>query len=274
MKRRYRSTLIWILVSLFTLAIAYYQRKTGPTYPLNKTVTIENKEYDYALLRSKGGKEPAIIKITVPDTSIHGIYKFKRINHPEDWSLQQMERDGDELLIILPPQPPAGKLRYQASLIHKGKTYSLTEAPVVIRFKGSVPLCFLLPHVIIMFVAMLFSTRTGVEALIKGEKTYIYTKLTVVLFFAGGLILGPVVQKYAFGSFWAGWPFGQDLTDNKTLLAFVFWLIALLRQRKNRKRTGWAVVASVVLLLVYLIPHSMFGSELDYSTGTIGTGNK
>jgi hypothetical protein len=28
----------------------------------------------------------------------------------------------------------------------------------------------------------------------------------------------------------------------------------------------------IVLLLVYLIPHSMFGSSLDYSTGTVVTG--
>ncbi|MFC1785154.1 hypothetical protein ACFL0J_05955 [Candidatus Neomarinimicrobiota bacterium] len=31
-------------------------------------------------------------------------------------------------------------------------------------------------------------------------------------------------------------------------------------------------LAAIILLLVYTIPLSMFGSELDYSTGVIGQG--
>ena len=94
-----------------------------------------------------------------------------------------------------------------------------------------------------------------------------------MLFFFGGMILGPIVQKYAFDAYWTGWPFGHDLTDNKTLIAFIAWIIAYLRLRKNRNNRGWAIAASVILLLVYLIPHSMFGSQLDYSSGKVVTGN-
>jgi hypothetical protein len=41
------------------------------------------------------------------------------------------------------------------------------------------------------------------------------------------MILGPVVQYYAFGEFWTGVPFGWDLTDNKTLVAVIFWALAV-----------------------------------------------
>ena len=34
----------------------------------------------------------------------------------------------------------------------------------------------------------------------------------------GGMILGPIVQKYAFGAYWTGIPFGHDLTDAKNLV--------------------------------------------------------
>jgi hypothetical protein len=88
------------------------------------------------------------------------------------------------------------------------------------------------------------------------------------------MLLGPAVQKYAFGAFWTGWPFGNDLTDNKTLVAVIGWLIAWLRVRKYPNRRGWAIAAALILLAVYLIPHSMFGSELDYSTGEIETGQQ
>jgi hypothetical protein len=80
------------------------------------------------------------------------------------------------------------------------------------------------------------------------------------------------MQLYAFGELWTGWPFGQDLTDNKTLVAFIFWLIALIRLWRNREHRGWALVAAIVMLIIYFIPHSVLGSELDYSTGEVVTG--
>jgi uncharacterized membrane protein len=73
------------------------------------------------------------------------------------------------------------------------------------------------------------------------------------------------VQKYAFGAYWTGWPFGHDLTDNKTALAFIAWLIAVIKLRKNREARGWAIAAALVLLLVYLVPHSVLGSEIDHT---------
>jgi hypothetical protein len=84
------------------------------------------------------------------------------------------------------------------------------------------------------------------------------------------MILGPVVQKFAFGEFWTGIPWGFDLTDNKTLIAMVAWGIALWKGRKSKY---WIIFAAVVLLAVYLIPHSMLGSELNYETMEVGTGD-
>ena len=88
---------------------------------------------------------------------------------------------------------------------------------------------------------------------------------TAVLVFVGGFILGPLVQKYAFGVLWSGVPLGFDLTDNKTLIAFVGWLIALFLMRKGKPARAGVVAAAVLLLVVYSIPHSVLGSELDYS---------
>jgi len=93
------------------------------------------------------------------------------------------------------------------------------------------------------------------------------------------MILGPIVQNYAFGAYWTGIPFGWDLTDNKTLVMWLAWLIAALaiervarrdaRDTVEADRSGGGVrtlvlVASVVTVFVYLIPHSVQGSELDY----------
>ena len=81
----------------------------------------------------------------------------------------------------------------------------------------------------------------------------------------GGLVLGPIVQKYAFGALWTGWPFGHDLTDNKTLIAFFAWLPATIIAARGVTSRMAVVLGWVVMMGIFLIPHSLRGSELDWS---------
>ncbi len=83
------------------------------------------------------------------------------------------------------------------------------------------------------------------------------------------MILGPIVQKYAFGAFWTGVPFGYDLTDNKTLIMWIVWaavcgLFVWKRMRSVLAERVSVILVAVVMVVVYLIPHSLRGSELDY----------
>jgi len=91
----------------------------------------------------------------------------------------------------------------------------------------------------------------------------------------GGLVLGPIVQKYAFGAFWTGWPFGGDLTDNKTLGMWLAWVVAIAvwsrRKDPSDRIARWTTVAAaLVMVAVYLVPHSLRGSQLDYGKAQAG----
>lgn len=286
-----KKILLWILAVLITLGAAYYQRLTGPTYPKTTEITLNNESYELSLPRSYGGEkyDDCEVKLEISDPGISGKIFYRRYPTEEAWDSANFyhehrkinsfisnrifnKYEEDVLVVELPNQPPAGKLEYYIELTTNGKIVSIAEEkPVVIRFKGLVPLYFLIPHVILMFAAMLISNLAGLYAAFNIKRFRFYTFLTLVLLFVGGLILGPVVQKYAFGEFWAGVPFGWDLTDNKLLIAFIVWLIAFIGNRKSERRY-LTIIAAVVLLLIYSIPHSMFGSELDYETGEITQG--
>ena len=176
-----------------------------------------------------------------------------------------MERRGDILTGTLPHQAAAGKIMYQVTLLNGDKRYLLNDHPAILRYKGFVPGYILYPHILFIFLAMLFSTLTGLMAIFKGKNICIYSWITLITLALGGLILGPIVQKFSFGAYWTGWPFGHDLTDNKSLVAFIFWAIALFVLHKNRLNRIWPIIASVILLIVFLIPHSMLGSEIDFT---------
>jgi hypothetical protein len=177
-----------------------------------------------------------------------------------------MIRQDQKLVGYLPHQPPAGKLIYHVILHMNEETIVIPEkGEVIIRFKGDVPAGFLIPHIIFIFGAMLLSTRTGLEYFGEGKKFKSLTIFTFIFVIIGGFIFGPIVQKYAFGEFWTGFPFGHDLTDNKILVGFIGWLFALIAIYKFKNPKRWIVFASILMFVIFLIPHSLLGSELDYN---------
>ncbi|PKP53014.1 MAG: hypothetical protein CVT92_06040 [Bacteroidetes bacterium HGW-Bacteroidetes-1] len=263
-KQKSTSIILWILSVLLMASLAIYQRTTGPTYPVSGKIALGGTFIKYKLFRSYDTGSDALIEISVPE-GVKAVYKYKRFKSHDEWTNIELVPDNGKIIANIPHQPAAGKVEYQIALIDGVKAYPLTEEPVVIRFKGSVPDYVLIPHIFFMFFAMVFSLRTGLEALLKRPNTYYFTTATLLLFTAGGLILGPIVQKYAFDAYWTGWPWGHDLTDNKTLAAFIFWFIAWLVLRRNHENRLWPVVAMFVMLAVYLIPHSVLGSEIDHT---------
>ncbi|MBE0647846.1 MAG: hypothetical protein IH596_08685 [Bacteroidales bacterium] len=265
MKPKLKSFLFWVLAFIITVAAGYYQRTTGPTYEIRGKAVIDGTTYKYKLIRTYDGSDDAPIELTISDPDVTGELKLKRYKSHDEWSTSPMERQGEKLIGYIPHQEMAGKVMYHVTLAKGENIYELNEEPAIIRFKGFVPLDILIAHIITIFLAMLFSTRTAFEVIGKLKYTYLYTWLTVIFLAIGGLILGPIMQKYAFDAYWTGWPFGNDLTDNKSLLAFIFWIVALIYQSWRREKKGWAVAAAIVLFIVYMIPHSVLGSEIDYT---------
>jgi hypothetical protein len=284
-----KKSILWVLAIVITIGAAYYQRKTGPTYPKTVNVNVNDMPYEIKLVRSLGLDERSEVRLKIKDNTVKAILWYKKFKTNDEYAASEFRykvypvnsfvmnkvfkiTEESGFFAEIPQQPPAGKLQYYIELTDtKGTTTILKEKPVVIRFKGAVPAYILTPHILLMFLAMLFSTLAGLMAIVKYPLYRKYSVLTLVTFIAGGLILGPLVQKYAFGDLWTGVPFGWDLTDNKTLIAFLFWTLAVIMNIK-KERPFYTIVAAAVLLIIFSIPHSIFGSELDYSTGEVTQG--
>ena len=262
MKQR---VLFWILAALITILTAYYQRVTGPTYPVSGKVSLNGQTISYTLDRSHPGPANAPVKIKTDDASIHGEVSWKRYRSDDEWTRVPMKYEDGFLVAELPHQPPAGKLIYKLELRQGDQRVSVPGSdPIVIRFRGDVPVASFILHLAAMFAAMLLSTRTGLEHFSKEPKFKKLTFWTLGSLFVGGFIFGPAMQYYAFDTWWTGWPVGTDLTDNKTAVAFIVWIIAAFALYKAKNPRRWVLGAAIVLIVVYLIPHSVLGSELDY----------
>lgn len=257
-----RVALLWLLALLITVGTAAWQRRTGPTYPVRGTVTLGGEEIRYKLLRSQNTGETLPVRVRAAP-EVTGEITWRRYPSDHPWQSLPMTRQGEELAADLATLPPAGKLEYRVKLSRGEASAEIPAAPAVARFKGAVPAGVLVPHIACMFLGMLFSNVAALSALARRERARKQTWVAFVLLVVGGLALGPVVQKFAFDAYWTGWPFGTDLTDNKTAVAVAAWAFALWRCRGGRLARGAVVAAALVTIVVFSIPHSMFGSELE-----------
>ena len=248
----------WILAIVVTLVLSIYQRMTGPTYPKKVAIELNGERYQVKLPRSGVQHDETVTLKGVPSDTRAQMH-YRRYPTTNDYTTVDFEWKDNAWQALLPVQPVAGKLQYYITV--GGKDYQ-KEEPVVIRFRQDVPALILIPHILLMFGAMLFAVYTFL-LLVTNKEYQKWLKITVGTLFVGGFILGPLVQHAAFGPWWTGFPYGTDLTDNKTLLSFLFFVAALatLKWKYNK----WVVCLAVLFMIaIFTIPHSAYGSEYDY----------
>lgn len=260
-----RSTWLWFLAVILTLGTLAYQRMTGPTYPLRGHVALSGQEIGIKLTRSHGGAGDQPVRVVTADTAVRAMMLWRRHPTNDNWTTVDLTRQGDTLSAVLPHQPPAGKLAYQLRLVRGVDEVLFPVEPAITRFKGDISAAVIIPHLLCMFGGLLLLMRAGIGALAREPKYPRWATLGLALFGVGGFVFGPWMQHQAFGDWWTGIPFGYDMTDNKTLIAAVAWLFALWKLRGGREARGPVIAAALITLAVFLIPHSVFGSQIDWS---------
>ena len=258
----------WTVAVVLTLVSAVWQRWSGPTYPAMGTVVVAGGSIAYKLPRTNSITSRMLVSVAVPNPAVSGAVEWRHFPTDEPWRTLPMTRRGDALATELPPAPEplmpmAGKLEYRVRLSAGAEQAVIPALPAVTRFKGDVPVWILLPHVAAMFFGILFASRAALAAMF-GGRTRLFGFLSMALLLFGGFILGPIVQKLAFGAYWTGIPWGYDLTDNKTLIAIVSWIPAVVQMRRKQDARLMIVVAAVVTMTVFAIPHSVWGSQAKW----------
>jgi hypothetical protein len=277
--------LLWAVAAVLTLLCFAFQNRTGPTYPLEGRFQTARGTVSYKFLRSEeiGTGLQIMLKDPVPP-GVSAVVRYRRFRSNDSWSERPMvpgtfrfSRRGTAEEVrgvgaVLPSLPErAGKYEYLVLVDDGSGPRSVTgERPVYARYKAPVPHLVLLVHILVVFLSMTLALRTGLQALAGGEVRGLIVA-TIASLLLGAFVLGPIVQKYAFGVYWSGVPFGYDWTDNKVLVELAGWIAAAVvafRARAPRVARTAVLVATAVTLAVYFIPHSVFGSEYDYTRGS------
>lgn len=189
------------------------------------------------------------------------------------------DRGGGAWTARLPSLQRGTRIEYGFRLMGMDDTIETRPATTrffTLKYKGEVSQTVLLLHILCMFAAFFFIVESliGASAVIaRGESrefTVAMTRWVVAFTFIGGWPLGFALNWQRFGVLWEGFPFGYDITDNKTQVMFLFWIVVVLLSWRSffGRRAGrdpvpdrfyaWAVIVSaLVSLLIFLVPHSL-----------------
>ena len=116
-------------------------------------------------LPRSGVQQDVLVKLPIPEDQSHELESdqttsvpmslhYRRFPTSDEYTSVDFSLKNGEWQAALPVQPVAGKLQYYLTI--DGKDY-LKDEPVVIRFRNDVPAGILIPHILLMFGAMLLA---------------------------------------------------------------------------------------------------------------------
>jgi hypothetical protein len=276
-----------ILVAfIFTLLLLSFARKTTTVQSVHKTVEKSGILIDHHTVAKKVGERDVVIPVKV--IGAEEVKLFYKIEEGEFRSVNMGLNEGESDLFVasipyhkkgtqawyyIEAQKQIGDTKLTISLPDKN---SPNFEPLLLKFEGDVPPYIIISHVFCTFSAILFSVLAVFSAvdLKRGKstlkKSVIFSLFAFIFLFVGFFPLGWTLNYFAFGTLWEAFPFGSDVTDNKSQIVFLSWLVTLFLVKgtilgKNPSKnlvsektySTMVIISFVVTVVMYLIPHSI-----------------
>jgi hypothetical protein len=276
-----------IIAFLFTLLLLFFTRKTTAVRSVYKMVEQDGVRIEHNTVPKQEGDEIPVIEARVKGASeVNLVYKIGKEGQYNfvEMSPEPGEENSYEASIPLHPKGMRAWYYLEATGESKGDEVKVTlpernsgkVQPVRLKFEGKVPAYVVIPHVFSIFAAFFFATLTLFSAIeLKRGKTTLNKSVrlcavTLLLLFIGFFPFGWAMNYFAFGVLWEAFPFGTDVTDNKSQIMFAFWLVTMFLvkgtllgrgEQKNlvsdRRYSTLVIVSFIATILIVAIPHSM-----------------
>jgi hypothetical protein len=268
-----------ILAVFMTIVVIISARYFGPNRRYTAETAGQGISLSHKAPRGHSGEGPAVLELLAgfdaakkPDIRFVLVGQVKDSKGWERLAPVSTETDSEsskqKYVFEVPHKAPATRYFYRfEAKAGEGQPLVLEQdggRPMMVKFKGDVPAWILITHVLAMFGGFFLLIWSALHAfkpaLGKGDaKSSARLGLWAwIVLFIGGLPIGFLMNYYAFDVAWEGFPFGKDVTDNKTQIALILWGIATLGLYigKGRKAGLLAIGTAVIVLAIYLIPHS------------------
>jgi hypothetical protein len=271
---------------LFTLLLLGLARRTTMVRSVHETVQEQGIRIDHHTVPKQAGEVPPTISTKVSGASnLKLVYKIGKDG--EFQSVPMNPKPGEENVFTasIPHYPKATNAWYYIEATKRTEDAEVKVTlpdksssgfqPILLKFEGNVPAYIIIPHVLCNFGAIFFAVLTLFSAIDirKGKRSLResikFPLLTFILLFLGFVPFGIAMNHFAFGATWEAFPFGKDVTDNKSQIILLAWLITLFLVKgtllgkgaeknlvSHRGYSTMVIISFIVTIGMYAIPHS------------------
>ncbi|MGB2768484.1 MAG: hypothetical protein WBC88_02020 [Candidatus Zixiibacteriota bacterium] len=275
------------LAFLCTVLLLIATRKTTAVRSVHEMVQQHGILIEHNTVPKQVGDEVPVISAKVEGASeVRLVYKIGKDGEYQSVKMSPKPGEENAYAATIPHHPKSTKAWYflEAATVREGSLVKVTlperdsgqVRPIRLKFRGEVPLYIIIPHIVSIFAAIFFATLTLFSAIeLKKGKTTLKKSVklcavTLLFLFIGFFPFGWAMNYFAFGVLWEAFPFGRDVTDNKSQIMFLFWLFTLFMVKgtlwgrgedKNLVSHGGysrlVLVSFIATILILAIPHSL-----------------
>ena len=275
-----------LIAILFTVLLLGYARRTTMVRSVHKVVEQKGISIDHHTVPKQAGDEIPVISALVKGADqVNLVYRIGEEGEFLRVPMHPVPGEPNVFASTLPHHPKASKAWYYIEAERKTADDKVNVTlpdensgafkPILLKYEGKVPAYIIIPHVLCNFGAIFFAALTLFSAIdIKRGKrslkeTIKFPLTTFVLLFLGFIPFGIAMNWFAFGVTWEAFPFGRDVTDNKSQIILLFWIAILILvkgtllgkgEEKNlvsdRGYFNMVVITLILTIAMYAIPHS------------------
>jgi hypothetical protein len=264
-----------------------FAKKTAMVRSVQEVAEGNGMLIEHQTVAKQVGDEIPVISAKVEGASeVNLFYKIGKDVDYQTVKMDQKPEGGNIFIASLPLQPKATKAWYFLEAVSQREEgdvkLTLPEkgsgdfAPLLLKYEGEVPPMIIFLHIVCVFGAIFFSglallsavdIKRGKETLKKAVK---FPLATFVLLFLGFVPFGIAMNYFAFGATWEAFPFGWDVTDNKSQILLLVWLFTLFLAKgtllgkgesrnlvSDRGFATWVMISFIVGVLIFGVPHSL-----------------
>ena len=279
-----RITLSFILA----LVVMFYSRELSLRKSVFLVVQKEDIRIEHLTVTDKIGPGDVRIeaKITTPQPYQDYAKKLFYKIGDEDYQPVDFVSEGDlayQFVAHIPAQEK-GKRGYYYIIVEDEEGNKVTlpdriesiDPPFMLKFKGEVPVMVVISHVLGMLAGLFFAFLAFFSALdilfgkdVLGRLGF-SVSFSAISVFIGGMLVGGLMTNYTFGGYWEGIPIGWDITDNKTLIILLYWLIMSILMKgtifkkdeefnllRPKSLAIFTLTGVLLTILLYIVPHSI-----------------
>lgn len=269
-----------ILGFILTMVLLWVSRELSTRKPHDLAVERDGYRIEHRTVTEQVGPGGPELSLTVKGEVFEPVVRYSVGKGEALRTVVMTDEGGGMWRAALLEFEKGTKIYYAFELLRNGEKAARIpekkESFLFIKYKGKVSAVVLIMHILFMFLSFYFMVQSLWSAIgiLAGyawkAEAVANARWVLISSFIGGWPLGFILNYQAFGVAWEGFPFGYDVTDNKTQIMFVFWFVSLLlvrgsflgrgEERDTLGARGLAaalLISFIVSLLLFIVPHSL-----------------